>query len=30
MCESTPREPKRSAIVEESIDGKNYVFDSNG
>ena len=30
MCGSTPREPKRSAIVEESIDGKNYVFDSNG
>ena len=29
MCGSTPREPKRSAIVEESIDGKNYVFDSN-
>ena len=30
MCGSIPREPKRSAIVEESIDGKNYVFDSNG
>ena len=30
MCGSTPREPKRSAIVEESIDGKKYVFDSNG
>jgi hypothetical protein len=30
MCGSPPREPKRSAIVEESIDGKNYVFDSNG
>ena len=30
MCECTPIEPKRSAIVEESIDGKNYVFDSNG
>jgi hypothetical protein len=30
MCGSTPREPKRSAIVEESIDGKNYAFDSNG
>ena len=30
MCGSIPREPKRSAIVEESIDGKNYVFDSKG
>ena len=30
MCGCTPIEPKRSAIVEESIDGKNYVFDSNG
>ena len=30
MCGSIPREPKRSAIVEESIDGINYVFDSNG
>ena len=30
MCGGTPREPKRSAIVEESIDGKNYVFHSNG
>jgi len=30
MCECTPIEPKRSAIVEESIDGKNYVFDSKG
>ena len=30
LCGSTPREPKRSAIVEESIDGKNYVFDSMG
>ena len=30
LCGSTPREPKRSAIVEESIDGKNYVFDSKG
>ena len=30
MCGSIPREPKRSAIVEESIDGKNYVFDSMG
>ena len=25
LCGSTPREPKRSAIVEESIDGKNCV-----
>ena len=30
MCGCTPIEPKRSAIVEESIDGKNYVFDSKG
>ena len=29
MCGSTPREPKRSAIEEESIDGKKCV-DSNG
>ena len=30
MCGNAPREPKRSAIVEQFIDGKNYVFDSNG
>jgi hypothetical protein len=30
MCGSAPREPKRSAVIEQSIDGKNYVFDSNG
>src|SRR5688572_26720785 len=30
MCGSAPREPKKSAIVEQFIDGKNYVFDSNG
>ena len=27
---SAPREPKKSAIVEQFIDGKNYVFDSDG
>ena len=30
MCGNAPRESKRSAIVEQFIDGKNYVFDSNG
>ena len=30
MCGCTPIEPKWSAIVEESIDGKNYAFDSEG
>ena len=30
MCGSAPREPKKSAIVEQFIDGKSYVFDSNG
>ena len=30
MCGCTPIDPKRSAIVEESIDGKNYAFDSEG
>jgi hypothetical protein len=30
MCGCTPIEPKRFAIVEESIDGKNYAFDSEG
>ena len=24
-----PRKPKRSVIVEETIDGENYIFDSN-
>ena len=30
MRGNAPREPKKSAIVEQFIDGKNYVFDSNG
>jgi hypothetical protein len=30
ICGSPPREPKRSVIVEETIDGENYIFDSNG
>ncbi len=28
MCGKPPREPKRSVIVEENINGKNYIFDS--
>jgi hypothetical protein len=28
MCGSPPREPKKSVIVEETINGKNYTFDS--
>jgi hypothetical protein len=28
MCGSAPREPKRSVILEETINGKNYTFDS--
>jgi len=28
MCGSPPREPKRSVIVEETIEGIRYVFDS--
>jgi hypothetical protein len=28
MCGSPPREPKRSVIVQEAINGKNYTFDS--
>jgi hypothetical protein len=28
MCGSPPREPKRSVIVEETIEGKHYIFDS--
>ncbi|MFZ0648230.1 MAG: hypothetical protein WAM27_08425 [Nitrososphaeraceae archaeon] len=30
MCGRPPREPKRSVVVEETIDGKSYIFDSNG
>jgi hypothetical protein len=30
MCGSPPREPKRSVIVGETINGKNYTFDSKG
>jgi hypothetical protein len=30
MCGCTPIEPKRSAIVKESIDGKYHAFDSEG
>jgi hypothetical protein len=29
ICGSPPRKPKRSVIVEETIDGENYIFDSN-
>ena len=29
ICASPPRKPKRSVIVEETIDGENYIFDSN-
>jgi hypothetical protein len=28
MCGSPPREPKKSIIVEETIEGKHYTFDS--
>jgi hypothetical protein len=28
-CGSAPREPKESPIVEQFINGKNYVFDNN-
>jgi uncharacterized protein with PIN domain len=28
MCGGPPREPKRSVIVEETIEGKHYIFDS--
>jgi hypothetical protein len=28
MCGSPPREPKKSVIVEETIKGKHYIFDS--
>ena len=28
MCGNPPREPKRSVIVEETINGKHYIFDS--
>jgi hypothetical protein len=28
MCGNPPREPKRSVIVKETINGKNYIFDS--
>jgi hypothetical protein len=30
MCGRFPREPKKSVVVEETIDGRNYTFDSNG
>ena len=29
ICGSPTRKPKRSVIVEETIDGENYIFDSN-
>jgi hypothetical protein len=29
ICGSPPRKQKRSVIVEETIDGENYIFDSN-
>ena len=29
ICGIPPRKPKRSVIVEETIDGENYIFDSN-
>ena len=29
ICGSPPTKPKRSVIVEETIDGENYIFDSN-
>ena len=28
MCGNPPREPKRSVILEETIEGKHYIFDS--
>ena len=28
MCGNPPREPKKSVIVQETINGKNYTFDS--
>lgn len=28
MCGSPPKEPKRSVVVEEIINGKNYTFDN--
>jgi hypothetical protein len=30
MCGNPPRESKRSVIVQEAINGKNYTFDSTG
>lgn len=30
MCGRPPREPRKSLVVEETIDGKSYTFDSNG